>query len=467
MKKGNNGVMKVDVDLLTKYGRPGPRYTSYPTAPQFNDKFGPEDYRSEIVETNKGADLADLSLYFHLPFCNTLCYFCACNTIITHNLSKIADYVALLEKEIDLVSDLIDSRRKVVQFHWGGGTPSYLSPEQIAHLVDYIKDRFPFAEDAEVSMEIDPRDLTPEHLPAIRKAGFNRVSFGLQDLDEKVQVAVNRVQPMELNRRVVEESRELGFDSVNVDLVYGLPHQTVDSYARTLDKVLEIAPDRLAVFNYAHVPWLKKHQNIIPVEALPSPEERLQILKLVIERLTGAGYVYIGMDHFAGPEDTLTKALTEGMLHRNFQGYTTYAGTEIYAMGITAISQLSGVYAQNVKSIPEYREMLELGRLPTHIGYRLDDDDKLRRYVITEIMCNNRVMKSEIESRFGVAFDEYFEDSIAKLDGFVADGLLSFHDDRLQVHPEGRLVVRNIAMAFDRYLEDGNSDPKQKFSRTV
>jgi oxygen-independent coproporphyrinogen-3 oxidase len=321
--------------------------------------------------------------------------------------------------------------------------------------------------DAEISMEIDPRDLTPEHLPAIRKAGFNRVSFGVQDLNEKVQAAVNRVQPMELNRRVVEESRDLGFDSVNIDLVYGLPHQTVDSYARTLDKVLELAPDRMAVFNYAHVPWLKKHQNIIPVEALPSAEERLQILKLVIERLTEAGYIYIGMDHFAGPEDDLSKALEGGTLHRNFQGYTTYAGTEIYAMGITAISQLDGVYAQNVKSISDYRSMLEAGQLPTHIGCRLDDDDKLRRYVITEIMCNNRVIKSEVMTRYGVDFDDYFVDSLAKLHEFVADGLVSLKDDLLQVHPDGRLVIRNIAMAFDRYLKDGDTNQKQKFSRTV
>jgi oxygen-independent coproporphyrinogen-3 oxidase len=468
VQNDHDTTMNVDIDLLTKYGRPGPRYTSYPTAPQFTSDFGPEDYRAEVVATNRGDDLPDLSLYFHIPFCNTLCYFCACNTIITHNLAKIAGYVQLLKKEIDLVGDLVNPSRKVVQFHWGGGTPSYLSPAQIMDLVAYIKDRFPFAPHAEISMEIDPRDLTPAHLPAIRKAGFNRVSFGVQDLDEKVQVAVNRVQPMELNRRVVDESRELGFDSVNIDLVYGLPHQTVDSYSRTLDKVLELSPDRLAVFNYAHVPWMKKHQRVIPVEVLPSAVERLQILKTVIERLSGAGYVYIGMDHFASQDDDLTKALNEGTLHRNFQGYTTYAGTEVYAMGITAISQLNGVYAQNVKSIPEYRLMLNEGTLPTHVGFRLDDDDKLRRYVITEIMCNNRVIKSEVKSRFGVDFDVYFSDSFAKLDEFVEDGLVSFLDDRLQVHPQGRLVIRNIAMAFDRYLRDDQSDDsKQKFSRTV
>jgi len=459
--------MKVDIDLLTKYGRPGPRYTSYPTAPQFNADFGPRDFRREIANTNQGEDLPDLSLYFHIPFCNTLCYFCACNTIITHNLDKIADYVELLKKEIRTIAELVDSKRKVVQFHWGGGTPSYLAPEQIADLFGYIKERFPFADDAEISMEIDPRDLTPEHLPAIREIGFNRVSFGVQDLDEKVQVTVNRVQPMELNQSVVDESRRLGFDSVNIDLVYGLPYQTVDSYADTLEKVLTISPDRMAVFNYAHVPWMKKHQSILPVEAMPSPEDRLQILKMVIERLTGAGYAYIGMDHFARQDDDLTRALNAGTLHRNFQGYTTYAGTEIYAMGITAISQLNGVYAQNVKSITQYGEMLNEGKIPTQIGYRLDEDDKLRRYVITEIMCNNTVLKSEVRSRFGVDFDEYFATCFPKLDEFVKDGLVTFLDDRMQVSEEGRLVIRNIAMVFDRYLEDGSPDSNKKFSRTV
>jgi oxygen-independent coproporphyrinogen-3 oxidase len=459
--------MKVDVDLLTKYGRPGPRYTSYPTAPQFTSEFGPDEYRREIVDTNQGDALPDLSLYFHIPFCNTLCYFCACNTIITHDLKKIADYVGLLKKEIRMIGGLVDSSRKVTQFHWGGGTPSYLSPSQIADLVGYIKDHFSFADDAEIGIEIDPRDLTPEHLPAIRRAGFNRVSFGVQDLDPQVQAAVNRVQPMELNQRVVEESRELGFESINIDLIYGLPHQSVESYSKTLDKVLEIAPDRMAVFNYAHVPWMKKHQRVIPVESLPAPEERLQILKAVIERLTGAGYAYIGMDHFARHEDDLTKALEAGTLHRNFQGYTTHAEAEVYAMGITAISQLNGAYAQNVKSIPDYRRMLEQGSIPTHIGYCLDDDDQLRRYVITEIMCNNRVIKSEVSSRFGVEFDDYFRDVFPKLEEFVKDGLVSFLDDRMQVHENGRLVVRNIAMAFDRYLEDDQPDSKQKFSRTV
>jgi oxygen-independent coproporphyrinogen-3 oxidase len=459
-------VMKVDIDLLTKYGRPGPRYTSYPTAPQFGEGFGPDEFRAEIVETNTGDNLPDLSLYFHIPFCNTLCYFCACNTIITHNLGKIADYVDLLKKEIKLVSELVDPGRKVVQFHWGGGTPSYLSPAQIEDLIEFTKDHFNIAEDAEVGMEIDPRDLLPEHLPAIRRVGFNRVSFGVQDLDERVQQAVNRVQPMELNKRVVEESRDLGFPSINIDLIYGLPYQTVDSYARTLDKVLEISPDRLAVFNYAHVPWMKKHQRVIPTDALPSPEERLQILKLVIERLTGGGYVYIGMDHFAREDDDLTIALEKGSLHRNFQGYTTHAEAEIYAMGITAISQLKRVYAQNVKTIKDYGEMLESGRLPTQIGHRLDDDDILRRYVITEVMCNNRVLKSEVKDRFGIDFDDYFRGALERLSDFAEDGLVSFLDDRLQVNESGRLVIRNIAMVFDRYLDE-QTDSGQKFSRTV
>jgi oxygen-independent coproporphyrinogen-3 oxidase len=467
MTEENGRAMKVDVQLLAKYGRPGPRYTSYPTAPHFTSAFGPEDYRSELIETNRDENMADLSLYFHIPFCNTLCYFCACNTIITHDAAKIADYVGLLRKEIDMVSGLVNPNRKVVQLHWGGGTPSYLSPAQITDLFAYINEKFSFAGGAEISMEIDPRDLTPQHLPAIRKAGFNRVSFGVQDLDVKVQETINRVQPMDLNRRVIEESRDLGFESVNLDLIYGLPYQTVESFSRTLERVLEFSPDRLAVFNYAHVPWMKKHQRMIPADALPTPEERLQILKLVIERLTAAGYTYIGMDHFARQDDDLTVAMNNGTLHRNFQGYTTHAGSEVYAMGITAISQLDGVYAQNVKSIPEYREMLRRDILPTQIGVRLDEDDKLRRYVINEIMCNGRVLKSAVLSRFGVDFDDYFGESLARLDDLVADGLVSLREDRLQVHPKGRLVLRNIAMAFDRYLQEDHPDSEQKFSRTV
>jgi len=457
----------VDIEILKKYNRPGPRYTSYPTAPHFHSGYGPQEFKETIVRSNEGKNLSDLSLYFHLPFCRSLCFYCGCNVVITHNPTRIEEYIDYLKREIDMISRLVNPRRKVVQHHWGGGTPTYLSPEQIADLFKYIKDHFDFSKDAEVSIEVDPRRLDPDHLPTIRKVGFNRISFGVQDFDPQVQEAVNRVQPEELTRQVMEASRDLGFHSINVDLIYGLPYQTVESYSKTIDKIIELNPDRLAVFNYAHVPWLKKHQRVIPREALPQVTERLAILKMVIERLTEAGYVFIGMDHFAKPDDELSIALKEHTLYRNFQGYTTRAGTEVYAMGITAISQLHDAYAQNVKNTRDYYEMIDKDLLPTHVGYALTEDDKLRRHVITEIMCNSRIIKKDIEAQYGIKFDEYFADAYPKLQEFVDDNLLELHEDRIIVREAGRLVIRNIAMAFDKYLEQDQKAQKPIYSQTV
>jgi oxygen-independent coproporphyrinogen-3 oxidase len=458
--------MKVDIELLKKYNRPGPRYTSYPTAVEFNADFNSHDYTEEIRATNEGDDLHDLSLYFHLPFCKKLCYFCGCTTVITQNHDRIAGYLESLEKEICAISAMTHPERKVVQLHWGGGTPSYLSNEQITRLMTLIKDRFQFAEKAEVSMEIDPRNLSDNFLGVIHDIGFNRVSFGVQDVNLKVQEAINRVQPEALNRRVVGESRDLGFDSINIDLIYGLPHQTAASFTETLDTAIDLNPDRFAVFNYAHVPWLKKHQNVIPEDALPDVEERLAILKLVIERLTDAGYEYLGMDHFAKPDDDLTVAARKGVLHRNFQGYTTQGHAEIYAMGMSSISQLKNVYAQNEKGEKAYRERVDNGELPITVGYRLNDDDQLRRFVIMQIMCNSIVHKEDVQSRYGIDFDTYFAESIESLSEFVSDGLVKVLPDRLLIAEEGRLVVRNIAMAFDAHSEkDSGSGPR--FSRTV
>jgi oxygen-independent coproporphyrinogen-3 oxidase len=457
----------VDLDLFKKYSRPGPRYTSYPTAPQFTADFGPADFKREIVESNAADDAPPLSLYFHFPFCRSLCYFCACNVIVTSNPARIEEYVGYIKKETDVIAGLIKPGRKVVQLHWGGGTPTYLTSEQTRDVFDFVADRFEIAEDAEISIEIDPRRLSREQLAVIREVGFNRVSFGVQDFDHKVQETVNRIQPEKVNRDVVRWSRELGFDSINVDLIYGLPYQTVESYEKTLDKIIDISPDRLAVFNYAYVPWLKKHQTVIPEEALPEPGERLRLLKLIIEKLTGAGYVYIGMDHFAKPEDELSRALEDHTLYRNFQGYSTRADAEVYAMGVTSISQLRNVYAQNMKDTKTYIEMLDKGEIPTHVGYRLDDDDKLRRYVITELMCNNRVIKNRVKDRFGVDFDSYFTESLAKLDEFVRDGVVTLSPEKLQVQESGRLVIRNIAMAFDRYLDRDQDGKKPIYSRTV
>ncbi|UCG51603.1 MAG: oxygen-independent coproporphyrinogen III oxidase [Candidatus Latescibacterota bacterium] len=459
--------LNVDLELLKKYNRPGPRYTSYPTAPQFSEDFGSSDFRAEIVDSNKVANAPNLSLYFHIPFCRSLCYFCACNTIITHSQERVEKYLADLKEEIDLLSGLISPGRKVVQLHWGGGTPTYLTPNQIKGLSLYIRDRFDIVDDAEIAMEIDPRGLDSRHLPTIREVGFNRVSFGVQDFDPRVQEAVNRVQPEGLSRDVVKTSRELGFESINIDLVYGLPYQTVESYTRTLDKIIDISPDRLAVFNWAYVPWLKKHQRVIPQEALPATGDRLRLLKLIIEKLTGAGYVYIGMDHFAKPDDELALALENRSLYRNFQGYSTRADAEVYGMGVTSISQLRNVYAQNTKDTKIYGDELSQNRIPTHIGYRLSDDDKLRRHVITELMCNGVVVKSDVGDQYGIDFDAYFADSIAKLDEFVGDGLLTISPDRIEVQGAGRLVIRNIAMVFDRYLDQSGDGSKSTYSRTV
>ncbi len=459
--------IEVDLELLKKYNTPGPRYTSYPTAPHFHDGFGPREFYEEIVSNNQNGESVDLSLYFHLPFCRTLCYFCGCNVIITHNQDRINRYLDYLKKEIALFSSIVNHQRQVVQLHWGGGTPTYLSPAQIADLFGYIKNKFNFAENAENSIEIDPRRLASDHLSTIREVGFNRVSFGVQDFNEQVQKTVNRVQSDEVNEYVMNESRRLGFDSINIDLIYGLPYQTVTSYEDTIDKVIELSPDRLAVFNYAHVPWLKKHQKVIPEEALPSATERLAMLKLVIEKLTAAGYVYIGMDHFAKPEDELSQALWDHTLYRNFQGYSTRAGAEVYAMGITSISQLNNVYAQNVKNTKEYEQMIDEGLPATVLGYRLSEDDLIRRYVITEVMCNNRIIKKDIWQKFGVDFDVYFSDAYDKLSEFMEEDLVSWLPDRLQVHEPGRLVIRNIAMAFDAYLEKDRKKDKPIYSRTV
>ncbi len=457
----------VDLAVLQKYNRPGPRYTSYPTAPHFHSRFTPQAYREEIFRSNRENPGGDLSLYFHFPFCRTLCYFCGCNVIVTHNPARIERYLDYLKKEIVMMSSQIATGRRVVQLHWGGGTPTYLSPEQIRDIFGFIRSHFDFADDAEISIEIDPRRLTPAHLPTIREVGFNRVSFGVQDFNPQVQEVINRIQPDEQNEYVITESRRLGFDSINVDLIYGLPYQSLESYRNTLDKVIALSPDRLAVFNYAHVPWLKKHQNVLPEDAMPDAATRLKLLKLIIERLTGAGYVFIGMDHFAKPDDELSVALKERTLYRNFQGYSTRAGAEVFAMGVTSISQLHHAYAQNVKNTKEYEQMLDAGELPIRVGYTLNHDDQLRRHVITQLMCNNRIEKADVQEKFGVDFDRYFAEDLPKLQEFIDDGLVTLLPDRLQVSETGRLVIRNIAMAFDAYLGKESAAGQPVYSRTV
>jgi len=458
-------MFEINLELIKKYDKPGPRYTSYPTVPQFNDSFTNEKYLDEIIRTNNEANPPDLSLYFHIPFCDTLCYFCGCNMLITRNRERIKTYVQYLKNEIDLLRMYLNKERKIIQLHWGGGTPTHLNPDEITDLISYINNNFEIKPEAEEGCEIDPRGLTKEHLQALRSGGFNRISMGVQDFNEKVQIAVNRIQPEEMTRQVVNWVREQGFQSINLDLMYGLPFQTLDTFAKTVEAIIDISPDRIAVFNYAHVPWLKKHQALIKPEYLPRPEEKLSILKMTIEKLNKAGYVFIGMDHFAKPSDELAVAQREKKLYRNFQGYSTHAGTDLYGIGITSISQIGRCYAQNVKKENEYFEKLNNGNFPIERGYYLSDDDILRRYVITKIMCDFELDFGSVEKKFNIEFEKYFNKALEGMVEFIADGLVEIKNRKIIVTEMGRLLIRNIAMNFDRYIEQKTD--KAKYSRTV
>lgn len=462
----NNQQIYVDLQLLKKYDRAGPRYTSYPTAPYFHPGIGPEQYRQHLAQDEAAAARQDLSLYVHLPFCDTLCYFCGCNMMVTHDRAKVEQYLDYLEKELHLLAATLDPTRKVAQLHWGGGTPTHLTPAQIRRLGEMLHRTFAFREDAEVGVEIDPRELTYEHMAALQEVGFNRCSMGVQDFQPEVQAAVNRIQPEAITRQAVAWARDLGFSSVNMDLMYGLPHQTRETFAATLDTVLTLQPDRLAVFNYAHLPQMFKHQRLIQDEWLPAPEEKLELLKLSIETLTAAGYVYIGMDHFAKPENELARAMQAGTLYRNFQGYSTHAGLNLIALGMSSISMLSSLYVQNHKTLGEYYQALDAGNLPTLRGVELTQDDRLRREVIVELMCNFVLKKARIAEKYGIVFDDYFGDALRQLEPFAEDGLIHLGQDKLTVTTAGRLLIRNIVMSFDAYLQR-KADNKPHFSRTV
>lgn len=456
----------VDIRFLRRYDTPGPRYTSYPSAPVFREDFGPETFQKAILENNERNPSGDLSLYFHIPFCDTLCYFCGCTMLVTHSEERIEEYLRALIAEIAMIQPLLSGQRKVCQLHLGGGTPSYLSPDQIRRFMEALHRRFRFTPDAEVGVEIDPRGLTREHMEAFAETGFNRVSMGIQDFDETVQRTVNRIQPFEMTKRAIDWSRELGFRSLNVDLIYGLPFQRPETFLKTLELIEFLSPERIAVFNFAYVPWLKPHQRVIPKEALPDPDTKLALLKLAIETLSKAGYVYIGMDHFAKPSDELAIAQREGLLHRNFQGYSTKAHADLYAFGMSSISQFDNIYAQNEKKIAEYESLVLQGRLPTRCGYALSLDDEIRRFTIMRLMCSMDLDKNEVERRFGIDFDAYFKESLEKLAPFQEEGLIELSKERIVVQPLGRLVIRNIAMGFDAHLERLLKE-KPVFSRTV
>ncbi len=457
---------QVDFDLLKKYDRPGPRYTSYPTAPVFTGAFTSDDFRKEILATNGSGPAADLSLYFHFPFCDTLCYFCGCTMLVTRDRRRVEEYLDYLKREIDMVAPFLGPGRRVVQLHWGGGTPTHLYPGQIRDIGRFIRSRFAIAPEAEVSVEIDPRELHRDHLEALREVGFNRMSMGVQDLDPAVQEAVNRIQPEAMTGQVYRWAREVGFTSINLDLIYGLPFQNLEGFGSTVRTVIGYSPDRIAVFNYAHVPWLKPHQKLIQQSSLPTPETKLALLRQTIELFCSSGYEYIGLDHFAKPDDELAIARREKTLYRNFQGYSTRAGADLYGFGMSSISHFQTIYAQNEKALPEYYRALDQGRLATRLGYRMTDDDRLRKHVIMRLMCDLELDIPAVESQFGIEFERYFESSMHALRPFVEDGLVEISPDRIAIVGGGRLLLRNIVMCFDAYL-DAMMKTKPVFSRTV
>jgi oxygen-independent coproporphyrinogen-3 oxidase len=455
--------LKVDLDLVQKYNVAGPRYTSYPPATKFTDALTWPDLAEKIIENNKTD--RGLSLYFHIPFCETLCWFCGCTTVITLNHSQGQTYLDYLEKEIAQMATLINPRRKTVQLHFGGGSPTFLSPGEIRRLGDIIHKYFKFSHDIEAGVEIDPRRLTRDHVVALREIGFNRASLGVQDFEAAVQQAVHRIQPREMTQQTIDWLRETGFASINLDLIYGLPHQTVESFNRTLDIVLEMQPDRLAVFSYAHVPWVKPAQKILEQKVLPSPEIKLQLLKNVIERLTEKKrYIYIGMDHFARPQDELVLAQRNKTLQRNFQGYSTRGDADIYAFGMSAISQSPDAYWQNEKELPAYYAALDAGKVPLTRGYVVSDEDKIRRDTIMRVMCDLGLNYAAMSQRLGIHFASHFEREIESLALFEADGLVRRSESGLEVTDTGRLFIRNIAMCFDNTLA---APGERKHSRTI
>jgi oxygen-independent coproporphyrinogen III oxidase len=450
--------------ILEKYNRPGPRYTSYPTAPVWKDDFGPDDLENYYVRADQAG--TPLSLYMHLPFCENLCLFCACNVSIQKDKKVAIPYLAALKREIDHVSQRVSKKRTATQFHWGGGTPTYLTPAQMEDLFGHASQNFTFAPDAEIGIEIDPRVTNRGHLESLRRLGFNRLSMGIQDFQPKVQETIHRVQPYEMTRDLILAARELGFESLSVDLIYGLPHQTAQSFSQTIDKTLTLRPDRVAMFSYAHVPWLKKQQGSFQMY-LPEGMEKFRIFRTGLEHFLNAGYVYIGMDHFALPGDELAVAQKDRTLHRNFQGYTTKAGADLYGMGVSAISSIGGAYAQNQKEVPGYQETIDNRGIATVRGYRLSDDDFLRRAVISRLLCHTVIPKQEIEQQFSISFDEYFAPELQQLAGSRDEGLVILEPDKIRVTPLGRIFIRNVAMVFDRYLREQQMDQRPLFSKTL
>ncbi len=454
--------MNVNIDLVRKYNIPGPRYTSYPPATHFKTEAHSDEILRSIEINNES--VRPLSLYFHLPFCQSLCWFCGCTTVITTQQNKSQSYLGYIEREMDLMLPRINPKRQVTQLHLGGGTPTFLMPDELRQLGRMIRDRFPVAKDAEAGVEIDPRRVNKDHIQALRDMGCNRASLGVQDNDPKVQIAIHRVQPREQTEQTVQWIRDCGFISLSIDLIYGLPLQTVDSFEKTLDDIIALNPDRLAVFSYAHVPWLKPSQKIFTAEQLPSGELKLELLKLTIEKLTSVGYVYIGMDHFARVDDELAIAQREKTLQRNFQGYSTRGDADIYAFGMSSISQTPDFYWQNIKDLEPYYASIDAGKSPITRGYRMTDEDKLRRTTIMRLMCDLELNYSEMSRLTGVDFSTHFAAELDSLNDLEADGLIERDDRHLRVTELGRLLIRIIAMRFDATLLPAREG---RYSKTI
>jgi len=455
--------------MIQRYNRSGPRYTSYPTAIEFAPAASDAMERDVLSRrTSK-----PLSLYLHIPFCRHVCYYCGCNKIVTKDKDQAEEYLELLYREIDMKAALVDTSRVVEQMHLGGGTPTFLSDDQLAELVKYLRQRFTFssAESADYSIEIDPRELGPDTLSRLRELGFNRVSFGVQDLDPDVQAAVNRVQSEEMIRDVMNQARGLGFRSINIDLIYGLPHQTRETFARTLETITDIRPDRLSVFNYAHLPQRFMPQRRINTADLPEPAEKLAIFGLAIQHMNEAGYHYVGMDHFALPEDELSVAQRSGQLHRNFQGYTTHGNCDLIGLGVSSISQMGPIFTQNFTDLSNWSEAIRSNDLPTAKECLADKDDDIRKTMIMGLLCHLNVRFDDIDQRFMINSRRYFADELAELSGMENDGLIRITHEAITVTDAGRLMVRQACMAFDAYRngsKNGSEDKEQpRFSKAI
>ncbi len=457
-----------DPQLIKRFDVSGPRYTSYPTADRFVEAFDAEAYkswlRSRVVGGAASAGRA-LSLYVHVPFCNTICYYCGCNKIITKDHGRSARYIKYLGKEIAMQAAELSGSRDVIQLHFGGGTPTFLSHEEMRALMGHIREHFNLLPNGEYSIEVDPRKVDRETVALLAELGFNRMSVGVQDFDPAVQEAVNRIQSFEETKLVIDAAREFGFKSISVDLIYGLPKQNVISFNKTLSEIIELSPDRLSIYNYAHLPNLFKPQRRINADELPSPDTKMQILQLAIRRLTEAGYVYIGMDHFAKPDDELAVAQRQGRLHRNFQGYSTYADADLLSFGVSSISKVGPSYCQNVKTIDEYYDILDNDRLPILRGIELTADDLLRRSVIQALMCHFELSIESLEIAHLIDFKSYFADELADLKAMAEAELLEIKDGWITVLPRGRMLVRAIAMVFDRYLR--NDRERIRYSKVI